>query len=62
MIMRPNWSALRARVSNRLAKHFCTVPFRLRNKGPVVNFKFDDTVGTRRRRESLELLGSGLFS
>jgi peptidoglycan/xylan/chitin deacetylase (PgdA/CDA1 family) len=41
--MRPDWSALKARVSNRLARHLCTVPFRLRNKGPMVSFTFDDT-------------------
>jgi peptidoglycan/xylan/chitin deacetylase (PgdA/CDA1 family) len=41
--MRPDWSALKERVSNRLARHFCTTPFRLRNKGPMVSFTFDDT-------------------
>jgi peptidoglycan/xylan/chitin deacetylase (PgdA/CDA1 family) len=41
--MRPDWSALKARVSNRLARHLCTVPFRLRNKRPMVSFTFDDT-------------------
>jgi peptidoglycan/xylan/chitin deacetylase (PgdA/CDA1 family) len=41
--MRLDWSALKARVSNRLARHLCTVPFRLRNKGPMVSFTFDDT-------------------
>jgi peptidoglycan/xylan/chitin deacetylase (PgdA/CDA1 family) len=41
--MRPDWSALKARVSNRLARHFCTAPFRLRNKAPMVSFTFDDT-------------------
>jgi peptidoglycan/xylan/chitin deacetylase (PgdA/CDA1 family) len=40
--MRPDWSALKARVSNRLARHLCTVPFRLQNKGPMVSFTFDD--------------------
>jgi peptidoglycan/xylan/chitin deacetylase (PgdA/CDA1 family) len=41
--MRPDWSALKARVSNRLARHFCIAPFRLRNKAPMVSFTFDDT-------------------
>jgi peptidoglycan/xylan/chitin deacetylase (PgdA/CDA1 family) len=41
--MRTDWSALTARVNNRLAMHFCTSPFALRNKGPVVSFTFDDT-------------------
>jgi peptidoglycan/xylan/chitin deacetylase (PgdA/CDA1 family) len=40
--MRPDWSALKARVSNRLARHLCTVPFRLQNKAPMVSFTFDD--------------------
>jgi peptidoglycan/xylan/chitin deacetylase (PgdA/CDA1 family) len=40
--MRLDWSALKTRVSNRLARHLCTVPFRLRNKGPMVSFTFDD--------------------
>ena len=40
--MRPDWSALKARVSNRLARHFCTSPFRLRNRGPMVSFTFDN--------------------
>ena len=41
-IMRPDWSALKARVSNRLARHFRTAPFRLRNAAPMVSFTFDD--------------------
>lgn len=41
--MRPHWSALKARVSNRLSRHFCTAPFRLRNKAPMASFTFDDT-------------------
>ena len=40
--MRPDWSALKARVSNRLARHFGAVPFRLQNSGPMVSFTFDD--------------------
>jgi peptidoglycan/xylan/chitin deacetylase (PgdA/CDA1 family) len=41
--MRPDWSALKARVSNRLARHLGAVPFRLQNKAPMVSFTFDDT-------------------
>ena len=41
--MRPDWSALKARVSNRMARHFCVAPFRLRNNRPIVSFTFDDT-------------------
>jgi peptidoglycan/xylan/chitin deacetylase (PgdA/CDA1 family) len=40
--MRPDWSACKARVSNRLARHFGAVPFRLQNKTPMVSFTFDD--------------------
>jgi peptidoglycan/xylan/chitin deacetylase (PgdA/CDA1 family) len=43
MTMRQDWSALKARISNRLSRHICTAPFRLRNKGPIVSFTFDDT-------------------
>lgn len=41
--MRTDWSALTARVNNRLARHFFTSPFAMRNKRPVVSFTFDDT-------------------
>jgi len=41
--VRPDWTALKARVSNRLSRHLCAAPFRLRNKGPMVSFTFDDT-------------------
>ena len=41
--MRPDWSALKARISNRLARHFGGAPFRLQNKAPMVSFTFDDT-------------------
>ena len=41
--MRPHWSALKARVGNRLARHFCISPFRLQNRRPMVSFTFDDT-------------------
>ena len=40
--MPPLWSSLKARVSNRLARHLCATPFRLRNKSPMVSFTFDD--------------------
>jgi hypothetical protein len=40
MIMRPDWSAFKARVSNRLSRLLCVAPFRLRNKGPMVSFTF----------------------
>jgi peptidoglycan/xylan/chitin deacetylase (PgdA/CDA1 family) len=40
--MRPDWSALKARASNRLARHFRIAPFRLRNAAPMVSFTFDD--------------------
>jgi peptidoglycan/xylan/chitin deacetylase (PgdA/CDA1 family) len=37
-----DWPALRARVDNRLSRHFCRAPFRLRNRQPMVSFTFDD--------------------
>jgi peptidoglycan/xylan/chitin deacetylase (PgdA/CDA1 family) len=40
--MHPAWSALRARVSNRLARHFRGSPFQLNGTGPMVSFTFDD--------------------
>jgi peptidoglycan/xylan/chitin deacetylase (PgdA/CDA1 family) len=40
--MDPGWSALRARVSNRLARHFHAAPFQLPGTGPMVSFTFDD--------------------
>jgi peptidoglycan/xylan/chitin deacetylase (PgdA/CDA1 family) len=40
--MHAQWSALTARVSNRLARDWRTAPFRLRNDGPMVSFTFDD--------------------
>lgn len=42
MATRTDWPALRARVDNRLSRHFCKAPFRLRNKRPMVSFTFDD--------------------
>jgi peptidoglycan/xylan/chitin deacetylase (PgdA/CDA1 family) len=40
--MSPDWSALKARVSNRLARDLGAVSFRLQNKTPMVSFTFDD--------------------
>jgi len=40
--MHPRWSALKARVSNRLSRDWCTAPYRLRSDGPMVSFTFDD--------------------
>jgi peptidoglycan/xylan/chitin deacetylase (PgdA/CDA1 family) len=40
--MPPVLSSLKARVSNRLARHLCAVPHRLLNTGPMVSFTFDD--------------------
>jgi peptidoglycan/xylan/chitin deacetylase (PgdA/CDA1 family) len=40
--MHPGWSALRARVSNRLARHLETAPFQLPGTSPMVSFTFDD--------------------
>jgi peptidoglycan/xylan/chitin deacetylase (PgdA/CDA1 family) len=40
--MHPAWSAFKARVSNRLAKHLRAAPFTLSNTGPMVSFTFDD--------------------
>jgi peptidoglycan/xylan/chitin deacetylase (PgdA/CDA1 family) len=51
--MHPRWSALKARVSNRLARDWATAPHQLRSDGPMVSFTFDDvpksaaTTGTR---------------
>jgi peptidoglycan/xylan/chitin deacetylase (PgdA/CDA1 family) len=40
--MHPRWSALKARVSNRLSRDWCIAPHRLRSDGPMVSFTFDD--------------------
>jgi len=40
--MHGGWSALRARVSNRLAQHLGAAPFQLPDTGPMVSFTFDD--------------------
>jgi peptidoglycan/xylan/chitin deacetylase (PgdA/CDA1 family) len=40
--MQRGWSALSARVSNRLARHFHIAPFQLAGTGPMVSFTFDD--------------------
>jgi peptidoglycan/xylan/chitin deacetylase (PgdA/CDA1 family) len=37
-----DWSALKARVNNRLARHLRKIPFKLRNARPMVSFTFDD--------------------
>jgi peptidoglycan/xylan/chitin deacetylase (PgdA/CDA1 family) len=42
MAARTDWPALRARIDNRLSRHFCKAPFRLRNEQPMVSFTFDD--------------------
>ena len=36
------WSTFTARVSNRLARHFCAVPHRWPKNSPMVSFTFDD--------------------
>jgi peptidoglycan/xylan/chitin deacetylase (PgdA/CDA1 family) len=40
--MTPDWSALKARVSNRLARHLYIAPLRLPGTSPMVSFTFDD--------------------
>jgi len=40
--MHPGWSAFKARVSNRLARHLHAAPFQLPGTGPMVSFTFDD--------------------
>jgi peptidoglycan/xylan/chitin deacetylase (PgdA/CDA1 family) len=40
--MQPTWPALKARVSNRLARHFRAEPLRLSGDAPMVSFTFDD--------------------
>jgi peptidoglycan/xylan/chitin deacetylase (PgdA/CDA1 family) len=42
MAAQTDWPELKARVSNRLSRYFCTTPFRLRNQRPMVSFTFDD--------------------
>ena len=41
-MMHAGWSALKARVGSRLARHFCIAPLRLTDTGPMVSFTFDD--------------------
>jgi peptidoglycan/xylan/chitin deacetylase (PgdA/CDA1 family) len=36
------WQAFKARVSNRLARHFCAAPMHLFGTKPMVSFTFDD--------------------
>jgi peptidoglycan/xylan/chitin deacetylase (PgdA/CDA1 family) len=40
--MRTDWSALKARVSNRLSRHFLATPLTLSGMEPMVSFTFDD--------------------
>jgi peptidoglycan/xylan/chitin deacetylase (PgdA/CDA1 family) len=40
--MHPGWSALKARVSNRLARHLFAAPHQLPGTCPMVSFTFDD--------------------
>jgi peptidoglycan/xylan/chitin deacetylase (PgdA/CDA1 family) len=40
--MRNQWSSIKARVSNRLARHLCATPLRLSGKEPMASFTFDD--------------------
>ena len=40
--MRSQWSALQARVSNRLCRHLLATPLALSGKYPMVSFTFDD--------------------
>jgi len=42
MAAQTDWRDLKARVDNRLSRYFCTTPFRLDNKQPIVSFTFDD--------------------
>jgi peptidoglycan/xylan/chitin deacetylase (PgdA/CDA1 family) len=42
MAAQTDWRELKARVSNRLSRYFCTTPFKLRNTHPIVSFSFDD--------------------
>jgi len=41
-IMQSGWSVVRARVSNRLARHLCVAPLQLPGTSPMVSFTFDD--------------------
>lgn len=42
MAAQTDWPELKARVSNRLSRYFCTAPLRLRNTHPIISFTFDD--------------------
>jgi peptidoglycan/xylan/chitin deacetylase (PgdA/CDA1 family) len=53
--MRPDWSSLKARVSNKLARHLRLAPFCLRNQSPMVSFTFDDAP------ESAATVGAGML-
>lgn len=41
-LLKGTWSTFKARVSNRLARHFCSEPLLLSGKEPMVSFTFDD--------------------
>jgi peptidoglycan/xylan/chitin deacetylase (PgdA/CDA1 family) len=53
--MYPDWSSLKARVSNKLARHLRLAPFCLRNQSPMVSFTFDDAP------ESAATVGAGML-
>jgi peptidoglycan/xylan/chitin deacetylase (PgdA/CDA1 family) len=53
--MHPDWSSLKARVSNKLARHLRPAPFRLRNQSPMVSFTFDDAP------DSAATVGAGML-
>ena len=42
MTAHAHWRDLKARVENRLSRHFRAIPFKLRNQQPIVSFTFDD--------------------
>lgn len=42
MTAQTHYRDLRARVENRLSRHFCATPFKLNNQQPTVSFTFDD--------------------
>jgi len=42
LTMSTDWSALKARVSNRLSRHLCATPLAWPGKQPMVSFTFDD--------------------
>ena len=44
--MQADWSAIKARVSNRLARHLYATPLVLSGHDPMVSFTFDDIPDT----------------